>query len=262
MNVVIPRQLKPAMHAKKPDTSKVLTRADALALLKYPPKGIFARIAKKLSARPEPQEDAKDIVNDTISRFIESPGRFVGMRRQAFLEKLLGDALGRAKDFLELRANNSKFTFRFPEVTTGEDKGKIIYDLRASWPTWRCHETTTAHERRADVRIALKNLSEQQQQIVRLIVEGYTYEDIGELMGGWSKSDIHRRWEEIESHLASRLEVPEENIRAMVESVVESEYVKVKERPRDHSAGLAAAGIYREQGRLLALRLDKRKLQP
>lgn len=221
MIVLIPMKLKPAMRAKRPDTSKILTRADVRALLEHPPRGIRARIAKKLGARPEPEEDAKDIMQESLARFAITPGRFVGMRKQKFLEKLLGDALGRAKDFLELHAHTE--TDRFPVVMTGEDKGKIIYDLKASWPTGSAYRTTTAQERRVDVRIELKRLGPQQQHIVRLVIEGHSYKDIGEMMGGRSRSYTHRRWEEIKRQLAARLEVPAQNIKALVRLVVESE---------------------------------------
>jgi DNA-directed RNA polymerase specialized sigma24 family protein len=207
-----------AARVKEAGRNEVMTREALHKLFSFEnlPGWMMARLEKKLRSRPDARDAAKDILHEVLIQASHTRRKYIGKPRNWVLNNLIWSALSEAKTFLGLHANDR--TDRFPDID-----GQTFYDLPELWPSRRAYGAITAFERLIDIRMALKRLSPQQQHIARLVGQGYSYEDIGGLMREKSKSDVHRRWDEISLLLAARLEIPAKNIKRVLIRAAESE---------------------------------------
>ena len=221
------------------------------------PKWLIVCLKQKLRSRPDAEHAAIDLMQEVMIQLSTTEAKFIGRPRKEVLKDIKNKALSKAKDYLELHANSE--TDRFPVFINDNGELETEYDPKKWWADSSLSGTIEAFERVADVRLALqRRLNSQQQQIARLVIDGYGYEDIGKLIGGWSKSNVQRRWKDIEQLLAEHLEIPAANIVDVIRMVVESAYVKESERHHDvatQAASVSAAERLREQGRQEALKL-------
>lgn len=185
-------------------------------------KQMLRRLELKLYARPDARDDAEEILQEVLVEVLSREREFIGRPRNEVLKKIKNKALSKAKDWRELHGHDPEQTERFTETMNANGEMETKYDPEWWWDSRKIEAAIEAPGRVADIKIALeRRLSPQQQSLTRLIIDGYSYEEVGEMMGGWFKSDVERRWREIETLMEKHTEIPVKNVKQAIRIVME-----------------------------------------